>query len=213
MRYVTSIFLGLVFSFLVFFTMTLLIERDGVMTDETSPELELDMIDYRKIEKDVFAKPKEIDESIPKPEFPDDVELNMTFTTEMKKLSIKPIMEDISILDMPNRDVMLDSTEETLFNKQEVSGSKYVVYPERALEESIEGYVYIENTVNQYGRVIEVRIIESFPEKVFDLAVEKAALDWEYGKGNTTYRKHRVKVDFVIKTDADDGFYSIVNRD
>lgn len=54
------------------------------------------------------------------------------------------------------------------------------VYPRRALEREIEGYVIVEFTVTKTGAVKDPHVIESDPPSVFDKAALAAALKFKY---------------------------------
>lgn len=54
------------------------------------------------------------------------------------------------------------------------------VYPRRALQRGIEGYVIVEFTVTSNGSVRDPVVVESNPPKVFDNAAIKAALKFKY---------------------------------
>lgn len=54
------------------------------------------------------------------------------------------------------------------------------VYPERAIDREIEGYVILEFTVTKLGTVKDVRVIEAEPKNVFDRAAIAAALKFKY---------------------------------
>lgn len=54
------------------------------------------------------------------------------------------------------------------------------VYPRRALQRGIEGYVIVEFTVTSNGSVRDPLVIESNPPKIFDNAAIKAALKFKY---------------------------------
>jgi periplasmic protein TonB len=54
------------------------------------------------------------------------------------------------------------------------------VYPRRALQRGIEGYVIVEFVVTKNGSVRDPVVIEADPEGVFDSAAMKAALKFKY---------------------------------
>lgn len=54
------------------------------------------------------------------------------------------------------------------------------VYPRRALQRGIEGYVIVEFTVTTNGSVRDPIVVESNPPKIFDNAAVKAALKFKY---------------------------------
>lgn len=54
------------------------------------------------------------------------------------------------------------------------------VYPRRALQRGIEGWVIVEFTVDKTGAVKQPKVIEAQPEGVFDRAAMDAALKFKY---------------------------------
>lgn len=54
------------------------------------------------------------------------------------------------------------------------------VYPRRALQRGIEGYVIVEFVVTKNGSVRDPVVIEAEPEGIFDSAATKAALKFKY---------------------------------
>ena len=54
------------------------------------------------------------------------------------------------------------------------------VYPRRALQRGIEGYVIVEFTVTANGSVRDPFVVEAQPQNIFDRAAMKAALKFKY---------------------------------
>lgn len=54
------------------------------------------------------------------------------------------------------------------------------VYPTRAQQREIEGYVLVEFTIDELGRVVDVRVIEAEPRGVFDRAALEAVERFRY---------------------------------
>jgi protein TonB len=54
------------------------------------------------------------------------------------------------------------------------------VYPRRALQRGIEGYVDVEFTVNKLGTVKDPKVIQATPEGIFDQAALDATLKYKY---------------------------------
>ncbi len=53
-------------------------------------------------------------------------------------------------------------------------------YPERMASRGTEGWVIVEFTVDELGRVVAPRVIESFPSRGFDKAALRAVLRYKY---------------------------------
>lgn len=54
------------------------------------------------------------------------------------------------------------------------------VYPRRALQRGIEGYVVVEFTVTKQGTVRDPRVVEAEPAQIFDQAAMDAVLKFKY---------------------------------
>lgn len=54
------------------------------------------------------------------------------------------------------------------------------VYPQRARSRGVEGYVIVEFTVDELGRVIDVRVVEAQPSSIFDRAAVDAVRRFKY---------------------------------
>jgi protein TonB len=54
------------------------------------------------------------------------------------------------------------------------------VYPARAQERGIEGYVIVEFTIAADGTVKDAFVLESEPSKIFDRAALRAIRKWKY---------------------------------
>jgi len=54
------------------------------------------------------------------------------------------------------------------------------IYPQRAIDRGIEGYVILEFTVTKSGTVKDVRVVEAEPKNIFDRAAINAALKFKY---------------------------------
>lgn len=53
-------------------------------------------------------------------------------------------------------------------------------YPQRAIPRGLEGYVLLEFTVDEQGRVVDPRVVEAEPRGVFDRAALKAVQRFKY---------------------------------
>ena len=54
------------------------------------------------------------------------------------------------------------------------------VYPRRALQRGIQGYVIVEFTVSKIGAVVDAFVVEANPEEIFDQAAIDAAKKFKY---------------------------------
>lgn len=53
-------------------------------------------------------------------------------------------------------------------------------YPEHAYKQGIEGWVWLEFDIDESGAVVDIVLIDSYPEKTFDKALINAVKRWEY---------------------------------
>ncbi|GAD02815.1 MULTISPECIES: energy transducer TonB [Agarivorans] len=81
-------------------------------------------------------------------------------------------------------------------------------YPERAKRRNIEGYVKFSITINEAGRVTDIKVLDAKPKGVFEREAYKALSRWKYqpqmvnGKA-TKITDHTVIIDFEVPA-ADD---------
>ena len=57
------------------------------------------------------------------------------------------------------------------------------VYPFRAKTKAIEGWVSVEFTVNEQGRVEDIKILDAQPKKIFDDSVRQCVAAWRFKPG------------------------------
>nr|WP_320194218.1 TonB family protein [uncultured Desulfobacter sp.] len=57
------------------------------------------------------------------------------------------------------------------------------VYPFRAKAKAIEGWVSVEFTVNEQGRVEDIKILDAEPKKIFDESVMQCVAAWRFKPG------------------------------
>jgi protein TonB len=76
-------------------------------------------------------------------------------------------------------------------------------YPIHAARNRIEGYVQMSFDISESGDPINIKIIKSVPEQVFDKAAVKALSNWKYApkvvNGNAVKQKDlEVRLDFKL---------------
>ena len=76
------------------------------------------------------------------------------------------------------------------------------VYPRRAEEQSTEGWVDLEFTVDERGAVRELRVVQAQPAGVFDGAARSAVAQWRYRPvvrdGHAVSQRARVRIRFSL---------------
>ncbi|GEA11116.1 energy transducer TonB [Alteromonas sp. KUL49] len=78
---------------------------------------------------------------------------------------------------------VLDITDEELEVKPRLLRSVPPKDPEIALENNIEGYVKASTVIDERGCYIDIQIVESSPEGVFDDSMFEALRKWRYSPG------------------------------
>jgi len=132
--------------------------------------------------------------------------------TIKKQKALKPNVRSLikgMAFGLPAFEIDLDSTsgllgEDSYMNGAEVQVKPKVVYrpelmyPEKALEENLKGFVVLGVFINKFGELEKADVMESFPQGVFD----KAALDnikkWKFkaaehkGVSVSTWQEQRI---------------------
>ena len=206
MRYFTSIILGICTSILLVWLMVHLIDQQ-IPQILVEPEKSY-KVDLAKIIEEPISQPSKSKET--KPHHPKEVpELAISNTQQSDhQVSVKPVLATMS--NPITHKVNVDLPKGTMPSLPGVNGRdglraqveierKYPVdYPHVALREGIEGYVVIENTIDENGNVIKVTVIES-SHKEFISAVKKSARLWKYVSSEQLNRKHRTRVAFNLE--------------
>lgn len=84
----------------------------------------------------------------------------------------RELLEDIS------KDTVM--TEDTADSKPRASYRAPIEYPERALEEGVEGYVVMHLLIGKDGSIQLAKVLKSEPEGVFDSTVLSNIQDWKF---------------------------------
>jgi len=71
-------------------------------------------------------------------------------------------------------------------------------YPLQAAQEGISGYVQLRFDVDGQGKVSNVRVITSSPERVFDKEAVRALEQWEYTATGVTHKDQQVQLNFEL---------------
>lgn len=58
-------------------------------------------------------------------------------------------------------------------------------YPEHAYKNGLEGWVWLEFDIDDSGAVVDIVLIDSYPEKTFDKALINAVKRWQYQKNDS----------------------------
>lgn len=71
-------------------------------------------------------------------------------------------------------------------------------YPIQAAQQGISGYVQLRFDVDGQGKVSNVRVVQSSPERVFDKEAVRALEQWEYTATGMTHKDQQVQLNFEL---------------
>jgi protein TonB len=177
LRILLSLVLAAGVTFGLLFTMQYLIATADRSLDEDAAG---HMVDFVRVKRDEQIKrkqrkpekppqPKQPPPEPPPPEMDD-------ATPEAEKLSVAAIDVDTDI-NMTSGGISLTPGDAEYLPIVKVAP----VYPRRALQRGIEGWVLLEFTVSKQGTVKDIRVVDSEPKsKIFHRAAVKAAAKFKY---------------------------------
>lgn len=174
-RYISAIVVSSIITFALFFVMQILVaSRETKLSDDISGKI-VDMVRVQRDES-IQTKERKVDKP-PEPEVPPpDVDLPQT-------QSLRPGATSVSF-----RMASVDSSAQISGNIiGGVTDGEYLpivkvqpIYPRRAAERGIEGYVIVEFTVTELGTVINPEVVEAQPSGYFERAALQAAVKFKY---------------------------------
>ena len=71
-------------------------------------------------------------------------------------------------------------------------------YPIQAAQQGISGYVQLRFDIDGQGKVSNVRVFNSSPEKVFDKEAVRALEQWQYSATGVTHKDQQVQLNFEL---------------
>ncbi|VAW04900.1 putative TonB-dependent receptor [hydrothermal vent metagenome] len=173
-RYTLSGIFAILITFTLFFGMQYLIATGNNPLDEK--------IEGRKVEIGEVRQAQETEQTIRKPDKPDDAEAPPDTPDLDMDTSVDSVNTGVEIGMAPvAAEVNVGGT-----GGFAASDGDYLpivkvapIYPRRAQERGLSGYVIVEFTVTKLGTVVDARVIES-TNSVFNRAAIKAALKFKY---------------------------------
>ncbi len=173
-RYTLSGIFAILITFTLFFGMQYLIATGNNPLDEK--------IEGRKVEIGEVRQAQETEQTIRKPDKPDDAETPPDTPDLDMDTSVDSVNTGVEIGMAPvAAEVNVGGT-----GGFAASDGDYLpivkvapIYPRRAQERGLSGYVIVEFTVTKLGTVVDARVIES-TNSVFNRAAIKAALKFKY---------------------------------
>jgi len=180
MRYTTSILAAVVISFFAFLGMSMLIASPKSYQASDFSDINFSLVD----EMDTPAKVDRIDKTLPEQEKvkqpPVAPSIDITEDTDRDTVKLPQGDADLKNMEIDGLDIPLLPNLITNKNGFDNSGDMMQVigiqpmYPREAALAGIEGWVKVEISVNEYGLVSDVKVIESSPRRIFDQATLRA---------------------------------------
>ncbi len=176
LRYIIAIGLSVAVTFLLFFGMQSLIKSgEGALTDPPRGSV----LDFVRVKKE--SAPEQKERKPQKPPKPQDPPPPM----EAPPMDSPDPNANAASTDF-GADIQADVGLEGGLSLESGDG-EYLpivkvqpIYPRRAQQRGIEGYVIVEFTVNKLGAVTNPFVVEAEPENIFDQAALQAALKFKY---------------------------------
>lgn len=168
-------FLAAAFTLSLFYVMQSMISKGAIVLDEVDGGYVLDFV--RVKEKEQIEAQQEQVSRMPAPQAPPPM------PDHMSSDAIDPGQMNLTIGSLnitPNLDINggvgINAGDGDYLPLVKVAP----VYPRRALSRGIEGWVILEFTVSETGKVINPKVIEANPANVFDRAAMQAVLKFKY---------------------------------
>ena len=176
-RYGLATIIGAAVTFALFYLMQyLIISADRSLNEEAKGY----MVDFVQVEREEVVQRKK-----PKPKKPPPPEAPPPEPPAPKLDDAKPDVDTIEVSSVPVSTEIEMSAGGFSLNTGEGEYLPLVkiqpIYPRRALERGISGYVIVEFTVTKQGTVKDVRVVESDPaSNIFHRAAVQAAQKFKY---------------------------------
>lgn len=181
MRYMKALGLSLIVSMMLFHLMFLLISGKHNTLKPVSDYAVLDFIQYRS-DSDLNLRSRQLPKEkkiSPKPA------QSQTFTQKQQEnININPesLVDDVSL------NSFRFSSGPYLGNPDQISGDGDVIpiarvspmYPRKAALKGIEGWVKLEFTITNEGKVSDVKVLDAKPRRLFNRAAIKSILRWKF---------------------------------
>jgi len=176
-RYVVSIGLAVLVTFALFFTMQSLISMQARQATDTSKTSSLDFVRLKRESATEARKrqlPKKEEHKPPPP--PPDFSTNQTPRPGMESVAIAMpgMATDMNLSGGVSLGAAPVDTEATPILRVPP------IYPPRAAERGIEGWVDVQFTISPIGAVVDPIVTESHPSSIFDRAALRTVKKWKY---------------------------------
>jgi protein TonB len=177
LRFLTSAVLAGVITMGLFFFMQFLISMGKGQADDVGPGNVIEFVRLKR-ESDLQLRKRELPkkEEPPEPPPPPDLQMAAPADSDGSEMAIAApsVNVDIDIGGGLNMGVAPSDTDATPLVR--VSP----IYPPRATERGIEGYVVVRYTIAVNGTVKDPEVIDSKPSRIFDRAAIRAVKKWKF---------------------------------
>jgi protein TonB len=183
-----------IISFGLFAFMAFLISNDGVVKTAVSPPVNFDVVQVPEDTKPAPIVRKQLQPPEPPPIMevskvtPVITEVNSTFDYNHSKPSFEDSNGDDFIMKSPPNH---DARPIVRVNPK---------YPITALREGVQGWVKLAFDISAIGQVINVKVIDSEPKRIFDKAAKQALKKWKYRAKSIDGKKVQQK-NFTVQLD------------
>ena len=197
MRYMISCLAGIAVSLSLFLMMTYLIDKHDAQVTPPSPTDTYVYVPFDEPEL-ITENPSEVKPPPPINQQPN-FETPIIPVAPMKPVDMPapPTRVRVGIGDIPGTRPAPPVLEDISPPDLTVLVGSKVKYPEAAERRSLEGFVIVENVVDKYGKVVDVRVIES-SHSLFEKAAREAVFKWKYSNSELTKRVDRKRIAFRL---------------
>lgn len=195
MKKLLSIFsIASITTFVLFGFMAYLISNDQVGITQGPPPVIIDLVQIPEESKPDIMTRKEFKPPEPPPMIetskvtPESTDVNSNYSYTPSGINLKTDITD----------------SETILGQQDQDARPIVrvspKYPIDALRKGIQGWVKLAFDISEIGQVINVRVVDSEPKRVFDKAARKALKKWKY-KAKSIAGKQMKQHNFTVQLD------------
>lgn len=189
--------LGSMVTFGLFAFMAFLISSDNVALPQEEPPVIVEIIQLQEDSKPIANKPA----LTPPPVVPPPKETTI--------IEAEPITTNTEyVYEHTDPDIIIGTDDSLILSALPDGEARPIVrvnpkYPSIAAQKGIEGWVLLAFDINAIGEVVNVKVIESEPKRIFDKAAKQALKKWKYraksANGNAVSQTNlTVQLDFTM---------------
>ncbi len=182
LRYLFALPVSIFTGMLLFSFMAWIVDNGGIHKIEPSSVLQFDMVMTER-NTDVQRRQR----SVPKPPKMPPVPSTASLTRQLSQPQIQPIPYDLPLVSS-SINTGINNIPISAAKLGNLSASQMLVsvyraepdYPSDALRRHIEGYVIVQFDINERGKPINIQVIASKPQGVFNGEALRAVRRWKY---------------------------------